>query len=82
LIPPFDAAEVKEALSGLRIAPLLGGVRGEPPLDVDALAAIAIGVGRLVRAGTGKIASIDLNPVIVGAAGEGAVVVDGLIERG
>ncbi len=82
LIPPFDAAEVREALSGLRIAPLLGGVRGEPPLDVDALAAVAVGVGRLARAAKGKIASIDLNPVIVGAAGEGAVVVDGLIERG
>jgi acetate---CoA ligase (ADP-forming) len=82
LIPPFDAAEVREALQGLRIAPLLDGVRGEPALDVEALAAIAIGVGRLVRAAKGKIASIDLNPVIVGAAGEGAVVVDGLIERG
>ena len=82
LIPPFDAAEVREALQGLRIAPLLDGVRGEPALDVDALAAIAVGVGRLVRAAKGKIASIDLNPVIVGARGEGAVVVDGLIERG
>ena len=82
LIPPFDTAEVEEALSGLRIAPLVGGVRGEPPLDVDALAAVAVGVGRLVRAAKGKIASIDLNPVIVGTAGEGAVVVDGLIERG
>ena len=82
LIPPFDAAEVREALQGLRIAPLLDGVRGEPALDVDALAAIAVGVGRLVRAAKGKIASVDLNPVIVGARGEGAVVVDGLIERG
>jgi len=82
LIPPFDAAEVREALQGLRIAPLLDGVRGEAALDVEALAEIAVGVGRLVRAAKGKIASVDLNPVIVGARGEGAVVVDSLIERG
>jgi acyl-CoA synthetase (NDP forming) len=82
LVPPFDVAEVREALAGLRIAPLIGGVRGEPPLDVDALAAVAIGVGRLIRAARGQIASVDLNPVMVGAAGEGALVVDALIERG
>jgi acyl-CoA synthetase (NDP forming) len=82
LVPPFDAAEVRRALAGLRIAPLIDGVRGEPPLDVAALAAVAIDVGRLIRAAGGKIASVDLNPVMVGAAGEGALVVDALIERG
>jgi acyl-CoA synthetase (NDP forming) len=82
LVPPFDAAGVREALAGLRIAPLIGGVRGEPPLDVDALAAVAVGVGRLIRAAGGTIASVDLNPVMVGAVGEGALVVDALIERG
>jgi acyl-CoA synthetase (NDP forming) len=82
LMPPFDAAEVRRSLASLRIAPLVAGVRGEPPLDVDALAAVAIGVGRLIRAARGQIASVDLNPVMVGAAGEGALVVDALIERG
>jgi acetate---CoA ligase (ADP-forming) len=82
LIPPFDAEEVRKALQGLRIAPIINGVRGEPALDIDAVAKVAIGVGRLIRAAKGKIASIDLNPVMVGAAGEGAVVVDALIERG
>jgi acetate---CoA ligase (ADP-forming) len=82
LVPPFDAADVERALRGLRIAPLIDGVRGEPPLDVGALAAVAIGVGRLVRAARGRIASVDLNPVMVGAVGEGALVVDALVERG
>ncbi len=82
LVPPFDAADVERALRGLRIAPLVDGVRGEPALDVDALAAVAIGVGRMVRAAQGKIASVDLNPVMVGAVGEGALVVDALVERG
>jgi len=82
LIPPFDAEEVRKALQSLRIAPIINGVRGEPVLDIDAVAKVAIGVGRLICAARGSIASIDLNPVMVGAAGEGAVVVDALIERG
>ncbi len=81
LVTPFDADEVKDALRGLRIAPLLDGVRGDPPLDLDALAAAAIGVGRLICGAKGKIASIDLNPVMVGAKGEGVVIVDALVER-
>ncbi len=81
LLPPFAAADVKAALKTLRIAPLLEGVRGEPPLDVDALADIAVAVGRLLAAAPGRIASIDVNPVMVGARGEGALVVDALVER-
>lgn len=81
LVTPFDADEVKEALRGLRIAPLLDGVRGEPPLDTDALAAAAVGVGRLIAGAQGRIASMDLNPVMVGAKGEGVVIVDALVER-
>lgn len=81
LAPPFDADDVKRLLRDLRIAPLLDGVRGDPPLDIDALAAAAVAVGRLIVAAEGRIASIDLNPVTVGAVGEGAVVVDALVER-
>jgi hypothetical protein len=82
LVTPFDADEVKEALQRLATSrPLLDGVRGDPPLDLDALAAAAIGVGRLIAASKGRIASIDLNPVMVGAKGEGVVIVDALVER-
>jgi acyl-CoA synthetase (NDP forming) len=82
LLPPFDASEVKEALHRLHIAPLLEGVRGEPPLDLDALATVAVGVGQLIQGAEGRIASLDANPVIVGSAAEGAIIVDALIERG
>jgi acyl-CoA synthetase (NDP forming) len=82
LVPPFDTAEVIAALKKLRIAPLLAGVRGEPALDAEALAAVAVAVGRLITAAAGRIASVDLNPVMLGAVGEGALVVDALLERG
>ncbi len=80
LLPPFSPAEVEQALRTLRIAPLLDGVRGDPPLDIQALSAIAVTVGRLISGAQGAIASLDLNPVMVGAAGEGAMVVDALVE--
>jgi acyl-CoA synthetase (NDP forming) len=81
LLPPFDRDDVRRALAKLRIAPLLDGCAGGPALDIDALADIAITAGRLIHAAGGHIASLDLNPVLLGAAGEGVIVVDGLIER-
>jgi acyl-CoA synthetase (NDP forming) len=80
LIPPFDADEVIEALGRLHIAPVLHGVRGDPPLDLEALAAIAVRLGEIMQTGQGRIASIDLNPVMVEAKGGGAVVADALVE--
>lgn len=82
LVPPFAAADVTAALRTLRIAPLLEGVRGDPPLDIDALAEVVVAVGKLIVGAGGVIASIDVNPVLVAARGQGAVVLDALIERG
>lgn len=78
---PFDADEVEQALQRLRIAPLLAGVRGEPPLDTAAIARAAIALGRLVASQRGAIVSIDLNPLIVGARGEGGWAADAVVER-
>lgn len=78
LLAPCSEAAVMRALAGLRIAPLLRGVRGEPAVDVAALARIAVLVGRLMHDAAGAIRSIDLNPVMVSP--DGAVVVDGLME--
>ena len=80
LLAPFTADDVMRALSRLRIAPLLEGVRGEPPLDVDAFCRIAITVGLLMASPHAGVVSMDLNPVIVGARGEGCRVVDALVE--
>lgn len=82
LVPPFAAADVTAALRTLRIAPLFEGVRGDPPLDIDALADVVVAVGQLIVGAGGAIASIDVNPVLVAARGHGAVVLDALVERG
>ena len=81
LLPPFSQDDVKQALGRLRIAPLLAGVRGEPPMDVDALADAVVKVGDLMRDPAAKIMSLDLNPVLLDSAGKGCVVVDAVVFR-
>ena len=78
---PFTEGDVMERLHTLRIAPLYAGVRGEPPLALGALAKLAVRLGALVAGAGGAIASLDLNPVMVGATDEDTVIVDALLER-
>lgn len=80
LLPPFSAQDVQTALQRLHMAPLLAGLRGEPSLDVAALAQLTVAVSEFVMRARDQVASLDLNPVLVGSAGEGAMVVDALIE--
>jgi acyl-CoA synthetase (NDP forming) len=81
LLPPFDAAHVERALRRLRIAPLLDGVRGEPPLDVAAFCESVVAVGRLMSDDDAGITQLDINPVIVGASGGGCAAVDAVVFR-
>lgn len=65
LLPPFDRTQVRAALGRLRIAPILAGVRGEPPVNLDAYCDAACAVGALMVADP-RIASLDINPLMVG----------------
>lgn len=78
LLAPASPAAIERAVRRLRMAPLLDGVRGDAPLDVAALCDVAVRVGNLVHQAQGRIRSVDLNPVMLGA--NGATVVDGLME--
>jgi acyl-CoA synthetase (NDP forming) len=81
VLAPFTPERIERALRRLRIAPLLDGVRGEPPMDVEAFCRAAAAVGALIADPAAGIASLDVNPVIVGARGEGCVAVDALVFR-
>jgi acyl-CoA synthetase (NDP forming) len=82
LLPQFSYDEVKEALQTLRIAPLLAGVRGEPAMDVDALARAVVTIGALMADESAGVMSIDLNPVLINDAGKGVVLVDAVVFLG
>ena len=82
LISPFTAADVKQALGRLRVAPLLAGVRGEPALDVEAFCDAVLAVCRLMMNPQTGVVNLDLNPVLVGAKGEGCVALDAVVYIG
>jgi acyl-CoA synthetase (NDP forming) len=80
LLPPFSVEEVLQTLAGLRMAPLLGAQRGQTPLDVGAYARMAVHLGEAMRGWQGRVASVDLNPVMLFEQGRGALAVDALVE--
>jgi acetate---CoA ligase (ADP-forming) len=82
LLPPFSELEVNLALRKLRIAPLLEGVRGESPMDVEALCHAVMKIGELMLDPAGRVMSLDLNPVLLDSAGNGCVVVDAVVFQG
>jgi len=79
LLPPLTGDDVLRALSRLRIAPLIAGVRGDPPLDADEFCNLAVRVGAMLVTPDAGVISLDLNPVIVAAHREGCTVVDALV---
>ena len=79
LLPPFGEADALRALAALRAAPLLGALRGAPALDRGAVARMAVALGEAMLGWEGKVAAVDLNPVMVFETG--ACAVDALVER-
>ncbi len=76
-LAPLDADEARRMLGELRGAALLGPFRGRPAVDVAAAAAVVARVSQLLVE-LPELVEIDLNPVLVGAAGDGCVAVDAL----
>jgi succinyl-CoA synthetase beta subunit len=80
LLPPFGEHEVLAALERLRIAPLFAPLRGQPGLDVGAYARMAVRLGEAMCGWQGRVASVDVNPVMVFDRGRGALAADALVE--
>ncbi|MQA76795.1 MAG: hypothetical protein GEU88_21305, partial [Solirubrobacterales bacterium] len=72
---PVNADRARDMLRRLRCWPLLEGYRGEPARDVEAVCGIVTAVSALMLDDP-SIGELDLNPVLVGPAGDGAVAVD------
>jgi len=78
LLLPVTGEDVRSALQGLLVWPLLAGYRGRPGADVEAVVDAVLGVVRMAVAADGLV-EVECNPLIAGA--EGATVVDVLVER-
>ncbi len=78
-VPPFGVDEAHRMLTELRGYPLLGGVRGQPPVDEQALAEAIAAIGRLAVDGRDQLAEVDINPLLVRP--DGAFALDALVIR-
>jgi acyl-CoA synthetase (NDP forming) len=83
-VPPFGRDEAARLVAELRGAPILDGVRGAKPADVDALLDVIMNVERLAMdlagpAAPDGITELDINPLIVRP--RGAVALDALVVR-
>ena len=78
-LAPISPAEVRHALDGLRLRPLLDGVRGNPPCDIDHFVDQVVRASELIADLADVISEIDINPLILHA--EKGIVVDGLVVR-
>jgi len=80
LLPPTAREEILRALSRLKCAPLLNGFRGAPPADLDAAADVILAVARMVESAPSSILELDINPLMLLPAGQGAVAADALVK--
>lgn len=80
-IAPIDEAAALTHLRRLRCWPLLDGARGRAKADVAALARAMAALSRAAHELRGRYRAIDINPIAVLPEGQGAVVLDALLER-
>ena len=73
---PLTRADVTDMIKELRGNVLFGRYRGSPPRDVDALIEAVMGLSIAYQILCGDISDIEINPLMVGAAGEGVCAVD------
>jgi acetyl coenzyme A synthetase (ADP forming)-like protein len=78
---PLTDVDADELVASSRASRLLAGFRGAPAADVRALRELLLRVSKLVE-NVPEIAELDLNPVLVRPAGEGAVAIDARIRLG
>jgi acyl-CoA synthetase (NDP forming) len=79
-IPPLSLEQARDMVTRLRGFPILAGVRGKPPADIDALCRALVAVSHLAVSLGDQLAGLDINPLIVLPQGQGVVAVDAVVE--
>jgi acyl-CoA synthetase (NDP forming) len=78
-VPPFSEDEARRALSELKGFKLLEGVRGQVPVDIDALVETVMKVQRLAMDLAADVRELDINPLVIRP--RGAVALDALVVK-
>ena len=78
-VAPFGVDTARAMIDEVKGRVLLEGVRGQPPADVDALAAAITALSVYAARHADAIDSIDINPLLVLPRGRGVLALDALI---
>jgi acetate---CoA ligase (ADP-forming) len=78
-LAPLTDVDAEELVQTGKVGRLIGGFRGNPPADAEAVTDVVLRIARLVD-DFPEIAELDLNPVIAGP--EGCVIVDARVRIG
>lgn len=78
-VAPFDLATAHDMIAELRAAKMFDGVRGKPASDKDALAKVLVDVSIMAAALGDRLKEMDINPIFVGAKGQGVAAADALV---
>ena len=73
---PIDEETAREMISSLRGAPLFESFRGRPKRDIAAVVRAMTGLSRMFLEHSASLSEVELNPLIVFAAGHGVSAVD------
>ena len=76
-LAPFDEDTAREMIGELKCSAVLCGARGQPPLDIDAIARVLAALSRFVWNNRATIAEVDINPLF--ALRSGAIAADALV---
>ena len=74
-VAPFSRSEALAMIAETHAGKLLAGLRGQPPADIEAVAEVIERVARLALDHP-QVQEIDVNPLLVYPAGQGALAVD------
>ncbi|NIR64100.1 MAG: CoA-binding protein, partial [candidate division Zixibacteria bacterium] len=74
-VAPFSRQEALQMMGEIRASALLDGVRGNPPVDKDAILDTLLRIGQLVQ-DFPQIIELDINPLIVYPEDQGAIAID------
>jgi len=77
--PPVSPDKARDMLSRTRVSRLLTGYRGAKPCDVEAVVRGLVALGRIAADLGDAIESIDINPFVALAQGQGAMALDALV---
>jgi acyl-CoA synthetase (NDP forming) len=73
---PVSREQAAALLRRLRIAPVIAGIRGQPPLDLEAAAGIVERMSWLAVDLGARLSDAEINPLVLRERGKGAVAVD------